>query len=280
MQAALHIIPTFMWWELIDFIDISSMIIIYLSIYRLSVSMVFQIILHDHQIETIRTSSLARRNWLTTCSSWTKTMRLTISFSSGKWEDYQYYHQHWWFVQNPKAILLIGLGVFVWITMMLTKDKRYWCHQACKGLHIFMTGAVSWVRGAMLLIVLDDKSSNDKRYLCYQAWDCISLWPVLFPWFTYSYSFSCCFQGTGEFINTRFFCRVCALMHNTQVCTHQYDIGQLVLILIISVSWFSSSLSRSVGSHHHYLGHHLNDFKSYFSYFWHTPYLRVFGPSL
>ena len=70
-------------------------------------------------------------------------------------------------------------------------------------------------------------------------------------------------KGTGEFINTRFFCRVCALMHNTQVCTHRYDLGQLVLILIISVSWFSSSLSRSVvGSHHYYLGHHLNDFKS------------------
>ena len=52
----------------------------------------------------------------------------------------------------------------------LTKDKRYLCHQAYKGLHIFMTGAVSWVRGGMLLIVLDDKSSNDKRYLCHQAY--------------------------------------------------------------------------------------------------------------
>ena len=111
-----------------------------------------------------------------------------------------------------------------------------------------------------------------------RTWDCTSLWPMLFP--GYSYSYSWCFQGTGEFINTRFFCRVCALMHNTQVCTHQYDLGQLVLILIISVSWFSSSLSRSVGSPHHYLGHHLNDFKSYFSYFGHTPHLRVFGPCL
>ena len=73
-----------------------------------------------------------------------------------------------------------------------------------------------------------------------RTWDCISLWPMLFP----GYSYLWCFQGTGEFINTRFFCRVCALMHNTQVCTHQYDLRQLVLILIISVTWFSSSLSR------------------------------------
>ena len=28
-------------------------------------------------------------------------------------------------------------------------------------------------------------------------------------------------KGTGEFINTRFFCRVCAMLHNTQVGQRQ-----------------------------------------------------------
>ena len=68
-----------------------------------------------------------------------------------------------------------------------------------------------------------------------RTWDCISLWPMLFPGYSYSFSYSWCFQGTGEFINTRFFCRVCALMHNTQVCIHQHHLGQLVLIIIILV---------------------------------------------
>ena len=35
-------------------------------------------------------------------------------------------------------------------------------------------------------------------------------------------------QGTGEFINTRFFCRVCALMHNTQVGHHHHHHDQIV----------------------------------------------------
>ena len=165
--------------------------------------MVFQITLHDHQIETIRTSLLDRRNWLTTCSSWTKTTRLTISISSGRW-DY----------------IIINIGVLYrtprpsyWLTWEPLSESL-WCWQKTKDIGVI------------------------KR-----TWDCIYLWPMLFPGYSYSYSYSWCFQGTGEFINTRFFCRVCALMHNTQVCTHQYDLRQLVLILIISVTWFSSSLS-------------------------------------
>ena len=113
--------------------------------------------------------------------------------------------------RTPMAILLVDLSLraFVWITLPhdvadLTKDIRYLSHQAYMGLHIFMTDAASRV-----LILM------------------------LFP--GYSYSYSWCFQGTGEFINTRFFCRVCALMHNTQVYPHYHDLGQLVLILIIIV---------------------------------------------
>ena len=38
---------------------------------------------------------------------------------------------------------------------------------------------------------------------------------LIFHLFLYSVRFS--FQGTGEFINTKFFCRVCAMLHDPQL---------------------------------------------------------------
>lgn len=31
------------------------------------------------------------------------------------------------------------------------------------------------------------------------------------------------FQGTGEFINTKFFCRVCAMLHDPKIVDHQAE---------------------------------------------------------
>ena len=102
----------------------------------------------------------------------------------------------------------------------------------------------------------------------------------------------CCFQGTHTHTHTHDVSRVQGSLStpgSSAECVLWCITHRFVLINMILVSWFSSSLSRSVGSHHHYLvigshyhylGHHLNDFKSYFSYFGHTPHLRVFGPCL
>ena len=190
--------------------------------------MVFQIILHDHQIETIRTSSLARRNWLTTCSSWTKTMRLTISISSGRWEDYMY-HQDQCFVQNS------------------------WGH------------CIDWLES--LCLNHYDVDKRQKILVSSSVHGIAHLYD------------QCCFQGTHT--HTHDVSRVRGSLStpdSSAECVLWCITHRFVLINMILVSWFSSSSSRSVGSHHHYLGHHLNDFKSYFSFFGHTPHLRVFGP--
>ena len=76
----------------------------------------------------------------------------------------------------------------------------------------------------------------------------------------------CCFQGTHTHTHTHDVSRVrgsSSTPGSSAECVLWCITHRFVLIMI-SVSWFSSSLSWSVASHHHYLGHHLNDFKSPF----------------
>ena len=182
MQAALHIIPTFMWWDIIDFIDISSRIIITICI-----------------------------NGLPNNSSWSPNWNNQDEFAGPKEladyllkldKDDEAYNQYFkWKVRRLSSTLMLCVELrrpSYWLTWEPLSESL-WCWQKTKDIGVI------------------------KR-----TWDCISLWPMLFPGYSYSFSYSWCFQGTGEFINTRFFCRVCALMHNTQVCIHQHHLGQLV----------------------------------------------------
>ena len=227
MQAALHIIPTFMWWDIIDFIDISSMIIIIICI-----------------------------NGHPNNSSWSPNWNNQDEFAGPKeladyllkldkddeaynqyfkWKVRLYHHQHWCFVQNHPIDWLESLCLNHYDV-----DKRQ--------------------------KILVSSSVHGIAYLYDQ----------------------CCFQGTHTYDVSRVRGSL-STPGSSAECVLWCITHRFVLINMIFGSWFSSSSSRSLGSHHHYLvigshyhylGHHLNDFKSYFSYFRHTPHLRVFGPCL